>query len=57
MPIIKSCDAEQKLNRILWEYIDVFDKERGRPRLIMTKFLAGDAGQRNELFEFGQGPR
>ena len=34
---MKSYDVEQKLNRILWEYIDAFDKERGRPRLIMTK--------------------
>ena len=33
----KSYEAERKLNRILWEYIEAFDKERGRPRIIMTK--------------------
>ena len=33
----KCYDVEQKLKRILWEYIDAFDKERGRPRLTMTK--------------------
>ena len=33
----KSYEVEQKLNRILWEYIEAFDKERGRPRLILTK--------------------
>ena len=33
----KSYELEQKLNRILWEYIEVFDKERGRPRILMTK--------------------
>ena len=33
----KSDEAEQKLNRILWEYIEAFDKERGRPLLMMTK--------------------
>ena len=33
----KSYEVEQKLNRTLWEYIDAFDNERGRPRLIMTK--------------------
>ena len=31
----KSHEVERKLNRILWEYIEAFDKERGRPRLIM----------------------
>ena len=33
----KSHEVERKLNRILWEYIEAFDKERGRPRLILTK--------------------
>ena len=33
----KSLEVEQKLIRILWEYIEAFDKERGRPQLIMTK--------------------
>ena len=33
----KSYEVERKLNRILWEYIGAFDKERGRPQLIMTK--------------------
>ena len=32
-----SSEGEQKLNRNLWEYIDASDRERGRPRLIMTK--------------------
>ena len=32
-----SYDVEKKLNRILWEYIEVSDKERGRPRILMTK--------------------
>ena len=50
----KSCKVEQKLNRLLWEYIDAVDKERGRPRFIMTT-LADDVEQRNE--DFGQGPR
>ena len=36
-PRIKSYVEEQKLDRVLWQYIDAFDKERGRPRLIMTK--------------------
>ena len=33
----KSFEAEQKLYSILWEYIEVSDKERGRPKIIMTK--------------------
>ena len=33
----KSYEVERKLNRILLEYIEAFDNERGRPRLIMTK--------------------
>ena len=33
----RSYEVERKLNRILWEYIEAFDKERGRPQLIMTK--------------------
>ena len=33
----KSNEVEQKLNRILLEYIEAFDKERGRARLTMTK--------------------
>ena len=33
----KSCELEQKLNRILWEYIEAFEKERERSRLMMTK--------------------
>ena len=33
----KSYEAEQTLYRILWEYIEAFDKERERPKIIMTK--------------------
>ena len=33
----KSYDVEKKLNAVLWEYIDAFDKDRRRPRLIMAK--------------------
>ena len=33
----KSHEVEQKLNRILLGYIEAFDKERGRPRLLVTK--------------------
>ena len=33
----KSYELEQKLNRIPWEYIEAFDKERERSRLMMTK--------------------
>ena len=33
----KSYEVERKLNLILWEYIEAFDKERGRPRPTMTK--------------------
>ena len=33
----KGYEVGRKLNRILWEYIEAFDKERGRPRLIMVK--------------------
>ena len=32
-------EAEQKLYSILWKYIEAFDKERGRPKIIMTKLL------------------
>ena len=53
----QSGEVEHNLNRILWEYIEAFDKERGCPRLTMTKTLAGDAEQRNKEFESGQGTR
>ena len=33
----KRYEAEQKLNGILWEHIEAFDKERGRPKIMMTK--------------------
>ena len=33
----KSYEAEQKLCSALWEYVEAFDKERGRPKIIMTK--------------------
>ena len=33
----ESLEVERKLDRVLWEYIEAFDKERGRPQLIMTK--------------------
>ena len=33
----KSFEVEWKLDRVLWEYIEAFDKERGRPQLTMTK--------------------
>ena len=33
----RSCEVGRKMNRILSEYIEAFDKERGRPQLIMTK--------------------
>ena len=32
-----SFEAEQKVNSLLWEYIEAFDKERGRPKTVMTK--------------------
>ena len=31
-----SYEVEWKLDRVLWEYIEPFEKERGRPQLIMT---------------------
>ena len=40
----KSLEVERKLDRVLWDYIEGFDKERGRPQLIMTA-LADDAEQ------------
>ena len=34
----KRCNAaEQKLNSILWDCIEAFDKERGRLKSLMTK--------------------
>ena len=30
-------EVERKLDRVLWEYIEAFEKEMGRPQLIMTK--------------------
>ena len=33
----RSYEVELKLDRVLWEYMEAFDKELGRPRLIMTK--------------------
>ena len=33
----ESYEAEQKLNSILWECIEAFDKERERPKIFMTK--------------------
>ena len=33
----KSYEVERKLDRVLWEYIEAFDKEQGRPHLIMIK--------------------
>ena len=33
----KSCEVERKLDRVLWEYIEAFDKQQGRPQLKMTK--------------------
>ena len=33
----KSFEAEQKLNSILWEYIEAFDKERERPKTTLAK--------------------
>ena len=32
-----SYEAEQKLCSALWEYVENFDKERGRPKTIITK--------------------
>ena len=32
-----SFEVERKLDCVLWEYIEAFDKERGRPQLILTK--------------------
>ena len=34
---IKIYEAEQRLCSALREYVDTFDKERGRPKTIMTK--------------------
>ena len=31
-----SYEAEQKLYKILWEYIESLDKEQGRPEIVMT---------------------
>ena len=33
----QSFEVERMLDRVHWEYIEAFDKERGRPQLIMTK--------------------
>ena len=33
----KRYQVERKLNRVLWEYIEAFDKERGRPQLMVRK--------------------
>ena len=33
----RSYEVERKLDRVLWEYIEAFDKEIGRPQLIMTE--------------------
>ena len=33
----KSYEVERKLDCVLWEHIEAFDKELGRPQLIMTK--------------------
>ena len=33
----KNYEVERKLDRVLWEYIEAFDKEKVRPQLIMTK--------------------
>ena len=33
----RSYEAERKLDRVLWEHIEAFDKEVGHPQLIMTK--------------------
>ena len=30
-------NLDEPLDRILWEYIEAFDKERGRPQLLMRK--------------------
>ena len=34
---LKSFEAEQRLCSALREYVDTFDKDRGRPKTIMTK--------------------
>ena len=33
----RSYEIQRKLDRVLLEYIEAFDKEMGRPQLIMTK--------------------
>ena len=33
----RSYEGKRKLDRVLWEYIEAFDKEMGRPQLSMTK--------------------
>ena len=53
----KSYEVEQKRNRILSEIFEAFDKERGIPRLIMTKLWQMMQSRRYEELEFGKGPR
>ena len=33
----RSYEVERKLDRVLWKYFEAFDKEIGRPQLIMTE--------------------
>ena len=53
----KSYEVERKLDRVLWEYIEAFDKERGRPQLIMTKQWQMKQSRDTKKLNFGQGPR
>ena len=33
----RSYEVERKSDRVLWEYIEAFEKEMGRPQLLTTK--------------------
>ena len=33
----RSYEVERELDQVLWEHIEAFDKEQGRPQLITTK--------------------
>ena len=41
----RSYEVERKLDRVLWEYIEVFEKEMGRPHHIMNNMWQRDAEQ------------
>ena len=57
MPRKKSFEAELKMNCILWEYSEVFDKERGRPRITVTKLWLLMQCREMKNLNVGQGLR